>query len=221
MKEKVYLRALLLLALATGAALLASLPALAGEDGCPAPGVDADADGICDDVDNCLGLENPLQEDADGDGAGDACDACDEDPEKTDPGVCGCGVADEDADEDALLDCDDNCPFDANADQADADTDGVGDVCDECAESALGGTVVIEKCDSLVENLVAANGCSFMDDVATCVAEAGTHGKFVSCMARSSKAWARQGLLAGRDRSRVIICAARSDVGRDLELRGD
>ena len=29
------------------------------------------------------------------------------------------------------IDCDDNCPFDSNPDQADADQDGIGDVCDD------------------------------------------------------------------------------------------
>jgi hypothetical protein len=36
---------------------------------------DADDDGIPDDSDNCPTAPNPLQEDVDADGAGDACDA--------------------------------------------------------------------------------------------------------------------------------------------------
>jgi hypothetical protein len=35
---------------------------------------DADEDGICDDVDNCLDVTNPNQKDADTDGTGDVCD---------------------------------------------------------------------------------------------------------------------------------------------------
>ena len=34
-------------------------------------------DGIMDDVDNCMDDYNPSQEDIDGDGMGDVCDACD------------------------------------------------------------------------------------------------------------------------------------------------
>ena len=78
--------------------------------GCP----DADGDGVCDDEDNCPGVYNPDQADADGDGAGDACDGCPSDPDKTEPGVCGCGVPDVDSDGDGTLDCNDGCPDDPN-----------------------------------------------------------------------------------------------------------
>lgn len=37
---------------------------------------DTDADGICDDADNCRSIPNPLQQDSDDDGVGDVCDNC-------------------------------------------------------------------------------------------------------------------------------------------------
>jgi predicted Zn-dependent protease len=58
------------------------------------------------------------------------CDFCPEDPEKTEPGVCGCGVEDTDSDGDSLLNCLDNCPDIENPNQSDEDTDGMGDACD-------------------------------------------------------------------------------------------
>ena len=42
----------------------------------------------------------------------------------------------QDADEDTIPDEQDNCPDDANVDQADFDEDGVGDVCDNCPDDA-------------------------------------------------------------------------------------
>ena len=45
---------------------------------------------------------------------GENIDLCPEDPAKTLPGVCGCGVADEDTDGDTLPDCLDACPEDPN-----------------------------------------------------------------------------------------------------------
>jgi hypothetical protein len=52
--------------------------------------------------------------DGDGDGVGDACDGCPTDPDKIDPGICGCGVADTDTDGDGTPDCNDGCPTDPN-----------------------------------------------------------------------------------------------------------
>ncbi len=74
---------------------------------------DGDGDVVDDNVDNCLGTANTDQADADADGVGDACDGCPNDPLKTDPGNCGCGLVETgDTDEDGVFDCLDGCPFD-------------------------------------------------------------------------------------------------------------
>lgn len=39
-------------------------------------------------------------------------DACPDDPDKTEPGECGCGVPDDDSDDDGTSDCIDECPDD-------------------------------------------------------------------------------------------------------------
>jgi hypothetical protein len=77
-------------------------------------------------------------------------DGCPNDSTKTAPGICGCGVLDTDTDNDGISNCIDscvndpnndadsdgrcadvdNCPNNCNVNQADADGDGIGDVCD-------------------------------------------------------------------------------------------
>ena len=63
-----------------------------------------------------------------------ACDGCPDDPEKTEPGVCGCGIEDADSDGDGTMDCIDDCPSDPYKTRPgicgcgiqDTDTDGDG-----------------------------------------------------------------------------------------------
>lgn len=47
--------------------------------------------------------------DTDDDGVCDDVDGCPTDPDKTEPGLCGCGVPDTDADNDGIADCNDPC----------------------------------------------------------------------------------------------------------------
>ena len=109
---------------------------------------DFDSDGILNDDDNCVIVDNTDQADNDGDGEGDECDPDDDNDgvldvndncqfeanaDQADNDGDGEGdVCDPDDDNDGVLDEDDNCQFTANSDQADVDFNGIGDVCDNC-----------------------------------------------------------------------------------------
>jgi len=87
------------------------------------------SEGTSDDC-NVNNTPDECEPDADDDGTIDECDGCPLDANKTAPGVCGCGLPDDDSDGDTVLDCNDICPgFD---DGTDTDTDGVPDGCDRC-----------------------------------------------------------------------------------------
>jgi len=77
--------------------------------------------------------------DADGDGFNDNCEQCPNDPDKVEPGVCGCGVPDVDSDNDGLLDCVDDCPY-----GIDVDGNGIFDHLDFAeVVDCLGGPLVV------------------------------------------------------------------------------
>lgn len=120
------------------------------EGNVPTPEWDQDCDAVRDEVDNCPPLKpddfanrNPDQRDTDGDGRGDKCDD-DDDGDEIPDGADGCSTepgpgpcTPKDWDGDGHNDSADNCVprFDGDASmhnpgQADSDSDGVGDVCD-------------------------------------------------------------------------------------------
>jgi len=71
-------------------------------------------------------------------------DECPDDPNKTKPGICGCGVPDDDTDADGTADCIDGCPEDPDKIEPgvcgcgvpddDTDEDGTPDCIDGCPE---------------------------------------------------------------------------------------
>jgi hypothetical protein len=60
---------------------------------------------------NDNGIPDDCEPDDDGDGVINVCDGCPDDPNKTEPGICGCGLDDNaDSDGDGVPDCFDECP---------------------------------------------------------------------------------------------------------------
>ncbi|MBN1491830.1 MAG: VCBS repeat-containing protein [Phycisphaerae bacterium] len=81
---------------------------------------DGDGDEVGDECDDCLATaagdavdeQGCSTEDDDGDGVTNDADGCPQDPLKTEPGPCGCGVTETDSDGDGTPDCLDGCPHD-------------------------------------------------------------------------------------------------------------
>ncbi len=94
---------------------------------------DGDGDGIADEKDNCINVQNVDQSDRDGDGRGDRCDNCTtlQNADQQDSDHNGIGDTCTDSDGDSILDPYDNCIAYANPEQSDKNQNGIGDPCDD------------------------------------------------------------------------------------------
>ena len=94
----------------------------------------------------------------------------------------------------------------------DSDGDGVPDPDDACPNSDLAETVVIDGCDSGVENHLFDDGCTMADRIAECATDAGNHGSFVSCVAQLTHDWVDEDVITPRDKGPIQRCAAQADM---------
>lgn len=132
-----------------------------------------------------------------------------------------------DADGDGILDEDDNCPSVANADQADFDGDGIGDVCDDDIDNdgvlnadddciGLVGTVVVLGVDTGIDDRVDGSGCTITDLINgiafECADGAKNHGKFVSCVAKALNGLKKAGLISEAEKEIYQSIIAQSDL---------
>ena len=128
----------------------------AGLSGVPTD-TDYDGDGVPDATDLCPRVFDPprivaTQDDVDGDHVGDACDPCPLTPGTTCP-----DAGPDDVDGDRVPNAMDDCPTRYNPDQADADHDGHGDLCDRCPMVANPGNTPCPQSLTDVRNPAAAN----------------------------------------------------------------
>jgi hypothetical protein len=126
-----------------------------------------------------------------------------------------------DPDLDGIASEDDNCPNTANADQANYDGDGQGDVCDNDDDndgvddatdvndfSNMQPTVTFGSCDSGSTNAVFPNGETIMDRVAAITAK--NHGDFASQVAAILNEANALGLITGAEKGAAQSCAAKN-----------
>jgi hypothetical protein len=112
--------------------------------------------------------------DSDNDGTCDANDGCPTDPNKTAPGICGCGVSDVDTDGDGTADCLDDCPNDPEKTSPGACGCGnlePGTACDD-NDPTTGNDVIQANClcaGTPIDCNGDIGGTAFLDNCNTCV----------------------------------------------------
>ena len=166
-------------------------------------GADDDNDTVVDAIDNCPVDPNTDQLDTDGNGIGDACD----------------DLAVVDTDNDGIEDASDNCPLIANTAQSDTDGDGEGDACDvDDDNDGVEDTADICPASPSVEAIDAGTGCT-LAQLCPCEGARGSakpwrnHGKYVSCVAKSTKVFVSQGLITETEKGDIVSVAAQSSCG--------
>ena len=158
----------------------------------PALAADVDCDNVEDASDNCPEKFNPTQSDIDGDLLGDRCDS------------------DKDGD---LVDNDvDNCAKDANATQDDADADGAGDACDLCSDGT--GTGAVNKRGCTIDQLCSCDGPE-VDQAWR------SHDKYLRCVKKKAKHFARRDLITRDDRRAIVLAARANTCGAPNPQPGD
>ena len=94
----------------------------------------------------------------------------------------------------------------------DGDDDGIPDADDECLNSNLSPTVVIDGCNSGVSNTVFANGCTISDRIAECAEGASSHGQFTRCVSQLTDDLKTAGVITGKQKDKIQRCAANADI---------
>jgi hypothetical protein len=95
---------------------------------------------------------------------------------------------------------------------ADTDGDGVPDYEDECPDSDLSETVIIDGYHSGVGNILVDNGCSISDLIDQCADGAENHGEFVSCVSGVTNGLKASGYISGKEKGKIQSCAARANI---------
>jgi hypothetical protein len=106
----------------------------------------------------------------------------------------------------------DNPTLTVCAEFPDGDEDGVRDALDQCPGSATTATVIIDGCDSGVENSIGENGCTVVDLVDQIAETAKNHGKFVSGVARLLNSYNENGTMTDDEKDSIQACAARANI---------
>ena len=96
--------------------------------------------------------------------------------------------------------------------EPDNDGDGVPNDEDDCPNSDLSPTVVIDGCHSGVSNTLFPSGCTISDLIAECAESVGNHRQFVSCVAHLTNDLNKGGTITGSQQGAIQSCASQSNI---------
>jgi len=103
--------------------------------------------------------------------------------------------------------------YDIGADEyvvSDSDGDGIPDDEDACPDSDLSETVVIDGCDSGVENVLLEDGCTIFDLILECADNVKNHGKFVRCVTHLLRDLKKQEIITRKQKRAIRKCAVKA-----------
>ena len=83
---------------------------------------------------------------------------------------------------------------------------------DGCPNSDLSATVVVDGCDSGVDNSLLSDGCTISDLIGQCADGANNHGQFVSCVGQLLNQLKADGVITGQEKGQIQSCAAQADI---------
>jgi len=92
------------------------------------------------------------------------------------------------------------------------DGNGGAEGVDNLAFGTCQTNIVIDGCDSGVEDYEFEDGSTMMSLILECAENAGNHGEFVSCVAHLTNTWKKAGLITGAEKDAIMDCAGGADI---------
>jgi hypothetical protein len=81
-----------------------------------------------------------------------------------------------------------------------------------CVNSDTCPKVIIDWCDTGVQNVADESNCTISDKIKKCAIDAKNHGKFVSCVSKLTNDLKKKGIITGREKGEIQSCAAKANV---------
>jgi hypothetical protein len=94
----------------------------------------------------------------------------------------------------------------------DIDRDGIPDAEDQCPTSDMTALIIINDCETGIENKLLNSGCTMSDLIDQCYESAKNHGKFVSCVATLTNGWVKDKMINGKEKGSIQACAAKVNI---------